>query len=300
MRLNKLSIRDKEIFEKYLSLDKRELSVYAFLNIYIWKGLFEIRWAVIEDNLCIFVKDKIGCFLYLPPLGKIKTPEVIRLVFETMDKTNRNKEVSRIENVEEKDVVFYRNLGYGCQDKYPDYLCKRTEQIELKGNQFKSKRASFNYFIKHYKSECLPFSSRYKNDCLKLYYRWMKNRKAQNRNPVYQGMLKDSLTCLQVLLDEYRNLGATGRIVKVNGGIKAFTFGFKLNSDIFCVLYEVTDLSIKGLAQFIFREFCRELAGYEYINIMDDSGLENLKRVKLSYHPIKLVPAYIVKRSSSF
>jgi len=297
MRLNKLSIRDKEIFEKYLSLDRRELSVYAFPNIYIWQELFEIRWAVIRDNLCIFVKDKIGCFLYLPPLGKIKTPEVIRAVFETMDKTNRNKEVSRIENVEEKDVVFYRNLGYGYQDKYPDYLCKRREQVELKGNQFKSKRASFNYFIKHYKSECLPFSSRYKNDCLKLYYRWMKNRKAQNQNPVYQGMLKDNLVCLQVLLDEYRNLGATGRIVKVNGEIKAFTFGFKLNSDIFCVLYETTDLSIKGLAQFIFREFCRELAGYEYINIMDDSGLENLKRVKLSYHPTRLIPAYIINRN---
>ncbi|MFZ2357354.1 MAG: phosphatidylglycerol lysyltransferase domain-containing protein, partial [Candidatus Omnitrophota bacterium] len=80
--------------------------------------------------------------------------------------------------------------------------------------------------------------------------------------------------------------------------VKGFSFGFKLNEHSFCILYEITDLSAKGLAQFIFREFCRQLPDYKYINIMDDSGLENLKQVKLSYHPVKLEPAYIVKRKN--
>jgi hypothetical protein len=61
-------------------------------------------------------------------------------------------------------------------------------------------------------------------------------------------------------------------------------------------LYEITDLSIKGLAQFIFRAFAEELKNYRYLNIMDDSGLANLKKVKLSYHPERLVPAYIARR----
>ena len=37
---------------------------------------------------------------------------------------------------------------------------------------------------------------------------------------------------------------------------------------------------------------------YEYVNIMDDSGLENLKAVKESYHPLRLVPAYIADREN--
>ena len=41
-----------------------------------------------------------------------------------------------------------------------------------------------------------------------------------------------------------------------------------------------------------------ELKGYKFINIMDDSGLENLKKVKLSYQPLKLIPAYIAKRKN--
>jgi hypothetical protein len=112
-------------------------------------------------------------------------------------------------------------------------------------------------------------------------------------------MLEDSKRCLKLMLDNYRGLSLMGRVVKINQEIKAFTFGFKLNPNTFCILYEITDLSIKGLAQFIFAEFCRELKQYKYINIMDDSGLANLKKVKLSYHPVKLVPSYIVKNNTT-
>jgi hypothetical protein len=30
---------------------------------------------------------------------------------------------------------------------------------------------------------------------------------------------------------------------------------------------------------------------------MDDSGLENLKKVKLAYKPVQLIPAYIAKKN---
>jgi hypothetical protein len=91
--------------------------------------------------------------------------------------------------------------------------------------------------------------------------------------------------------------GLTGRVVLVDGSLKAYTFGYRLNNDVFCILFEVADLKIKGLAQFIFREFSRELSSYRYINIMDASGLDNLKKVKLSYHPCKTVPSFTVQPS---
>jgi len=295
MRLNKLAIKDKKIFNKYLTRNEHELSVFAFENIYIWKKHFNIFWAIIGDSLCIFFKDSVGCFLYLPPLGKSNKPGVIKEAFEIMNKYNENKELSRIENVEEKDLAFYKKIGYECVEKSCDYICKTSDMIQLKGDKFRRKRAAYNYFVKNYKHEYLPFSLKYKNDCLKLYDAWMKNRKTTNQDAIYQGMLEDSKISLKVLLDSYKDLDLIGRIVKVGGKVKAFTFGFSLNKDMFCVIYETTDLSIKGLSQFIFREFCRESKKYKYINIMDDSGLENLKRVKLSYHPIKSAKAYIIK-----
>ncbi|PIP20789.1 MAG: hypothetical protein COX40_02890 [Candidatus Omnitrophica bacterium CG23_combo_of_CG06-09_8_20_14_all_40_11] len=299
VKLKNLSIKDKGTFSKFLGKSRHELSVYAFENIYVWKGLFDIYWSVIENSLCIFFKDKIGCFLYLAPLAENRNPEVIQQVFEIMDRVNKNKDISRIENIEEGGLSFYEGLGYACQIKSYDYICKRGDLANLRGNKFKSKRACFNYFIKHYGFQYLPFSLKYRGDCLELYDSWAKERKIKNQGHIYQCMLEDSRISLKNALDNYPDLDFIGRLVRIDKKIKAFTFGFKLNQDTFCILYEIADLFIKGLSQFIFRRFCSELEGYKYINIMDDSGLENLKKVKLSYHPAKLIPAYIVKRKNA-
>ncbi len=296
MKVKELSIRDKKVFNKFLSISRHELSVYAFENIYIWKGLFDIYWSEFKDSLCVFFKDKCGCFMYLPPLSKSRDPLVVKEAFEFMDGFNRNKDVSRIENITEADVPFYEKLGYASKDKSCDYICKRSGLASLSGKGLKHKRASFNYFIKHYEFQYLPFSLKHKDGCLELYDSWARQRRAHNEDDAYQYMLEDSRVSLKNALDNYSDLDFTGGIVKMDNKIKAFTFGFELNEETFCILYEITDLSIKGLAQFIFRRFCSELSGYKYINIMDDSGLENLKKVKFSYHPIKLVPAYIVTR----
>ena len=299
MKLKALSVKDKGIFNKFLGKSRHELSVYAFENTYIWKGLFDIYWSVVEDSLCIFFKDKIGCFLYLAPLSGQKNPEVIKKVFAAMDRCNKNKEISRIENIPQADTPFYEDLGYACQNKSYDYICKRSDLANLTGNKFKSKRAGFNYFTKNYDFRYLPFSLRYRDECLGLYDSWAKERKINNQDSIYQGMLEDSRIALKNALDNYSDLNFIGRVIRIGRKIKAFTFGFKLNKDTFCILYEITDLSIKGLAQFIFRRFSSELEGYKYINIMDDSGLENLKKVKLSYQPAKLIPAYIAKRKNA-
>jgi len=237
--------------------------------------------------------------LYLAPLSGQKNPEVIKKVFAAMDRCNKNKEISRIENIPQADIPFYEDLGYACQNKSYDYICKRSDLANLTGNKFKSKRAGFNYFTKNYDFRYLPFSLRYRDECLGLYDSWAKERKINNQDSIYQGMLEDSRIALKNALDNYSDLNFIGRVIRIGRKIKAFTFGFKLNKDTFCILYEITDLSIKGLAQFIFRRFSSELEGYKYINIMDDSGLENLKKVKLSYQPAKLIPAYIAKRKNA-
>jgi len=296
VKLNRLSRKDKKIFIKYLDLAKAELSAYSWMNIYIWQPLFDIHWALIEDNLCVFFRDKLGCFLYLPPLGQKINPQVLEEAFGVMDRFNANPQVSRIENVTQGSLAFYQSLGYESEGKFPEYLCRKSEQVKLAGNRFKSKRALYNYFIKNYEFKYFTFSPRYKSACIEVYDKWASSRRRKYADPVYRGMLDDSRSCLKTLLDDYKSLNCLGRVIEVGGQIKAFTFGFKLNPDTFCILYEVADLSIKGIPQFIFREFCAELKDCKYVNIMDDSGLVNLRGVKQSYCPAKLIPAYIIKR----
>jgi len=215
-----------------------------------------------------------------------------------MDKANANRDISRIENVGQEDVDYFRALGYLCRRKYPDYLCSRSDLESLKGNKFKSQRASCNYFIKHCDCRVLKFAPGHKSACLDLFDEWARERGGRITDDLYRGMLEDSRLVIKEALSVSRRLGLEGIIVKSEGNIKGFTLGYRLNDDIFCVLYEITDLSVKGLAQFIFRRFSAELKKYTYINIMDDSGLDNLRKAKLSYKPERLIPAYIATRDA--
>jgi len=84
--------------------------------------------------------------------------------------------------------------------------------------------------------------------------------------------------------------------VEVQGEVVAYTFGYPLNDDTFCVLFEVTDLSFKGLAAFIFSRFCSDDAvkRFEFINAMDDFEAAALTQAKMSWRPVRLEPVYTV------
>jgi hypothetical protein len=296
MLLKKLEIKDRKLFDQFLNIRPHGLSVYAFENIYIWRALFDIRSKIIRESLCVFFKDRIGCFAYFTPLSKLNDPQAIAGAFNIMDGINRNRNISRIENVEECDLPFFQKLGLKCAEKPAEFLCSISDMEQLKGDDFKSKRWAANYFVKNYVFQYLPYSSADKKPCLQLYLDWMRNRQVKGFDNIYSAMLEDSHNALKILLRDFRYLRCVGRVVKIEGRIRGFTFGFKLNKETFCVLYEVTDLSVKGLAQFIFRKFCSEFKDLSYVNIMDDSGLKNLKEVKLSYRPIRMTPSYIVQR----
>ena len=293
-RLKRLTLQDKPLFDKYLRAHTTNLSAYHFVNIYIWKDLFQISWAIIEDSLCVFYQDAIGIFMILPPLGKVSV-EAIKKCFEVMNWYNQNSEISRIENVDEKDLAAYTRAGFKVKLKDTEYIYVRKNLAVLVGNTYKHKRASCNHFSKYYKrAEFLPYRPSMFKDCLGLYNLWMAKRKEENNDALYQQMIEDSMVSFNAALKSYRNIGLRGYVVKVDDEIKACSFGYPLHKEMFCILFEVCDLQLKGAAQFIFREFCRRVGGYTYINSMGISDLDNLKKVKLSYRPLQEVKSYSI------
>ncbi len=295
MRPRKINLARKDEIEALLGLKQHSLSAYSLSGIYIWRGIYEIFSAPVGPCECIFFKDQLGCFAYLPPLGNDIDPQVIAGCFRIMDDYNPNKAVSRIENVEEAELSFFTRHGYVHDEKPGEYICKREELAGLKGDRFKSKRAACNFFASNYKFTYRPFRAQDKEGALELYRSWADERGRKSKDKIYLGMMRDNLSAQTEAMDNFRELGLSGRVIEINGKMRAYTIGYPLNEDTFCILFEITDLSVKGAAQYIFRTFCAEL-GYKNINIMDDSGLDNLKKVKLSYHPARIVPSYIIKR----
>ena len=295
-KLQRLSLRDRPLFERYLHRGPHRLLLYSFANIYIWQGLFEIYWTLIDDALCVFFKDACGCFMYLPPLSAGFDPATVRSAWTVMDGFNRNPAVSRIENIEEDAVAGFSGCGLDCFEKSGDYLYRRSAMAALAGDRFKSKRADCNYFLKHHGGFVWrPYQKKDKAACIALYDRWAGGRAAKYSDPLYCGLLADSRNAFMHLLGAYGPLDAVGRVVECGGRLAACTFGCAVSPRVFCVQYEVAEPAMRGLSQYVFRRFCEELDTYEYINAMDDSGLENLTRVKLSYHPEVVLKNYVAR-----
>jgi len=255
-----------------------------------------VEWLRIDNAICAFFRDSLGSFMNCEPLGDRITSGIVEDAFAAMDRCNRNRAYSRIENVEENRIGFYRALGYEAVPKGGEYVYERVRLARLAGDAYKSKRAACNYFSRTYSAAYERYTPSRRKQCLDLYDRWADERAATSRDRIYTGMLKDSRSCIQIALRRPGALGLEGRVVTVQGRVCAFTFGYKLSSDTFCILYEIADLSFKGISQYIFRQFCQEMSQYRYINTMDDSGLARLQAVKRSYRPAMIVPSYIIQR----
>ncbi|MBU0548729.1 MAG: DUF2156 domain-containing protein, partial [Candidatus Omnitrophica bacterium] len=132
--------------------------------------------------------------------------------------------------------------------------------------------------------------------CLLLHKQWVSRRRQKVADPAYRWMLSDSFSSHKLAMDNFRKLGLIGYVLKSKKEVIGYTFGFRLNPDTFCIMLEVCDSGCKGSSEFIFSGFCSRLSGYKYINTMDDCGLPNLRKSKLSYRPLAEVSNYIIQR----
>jgi len=298
MDLTPFSLKDKKIFQGYLKNSPHSLSNYSFENNIIWDSLFELRRAIINDRLCIFFQDRMGIFMGLPPLGGLDKKTIVTC-FEVMEKINHNKDISRIENIEQKDLGFFEKNGFRVYEKAKEYIVGTADIAFLRGEKFKHKRSLYNRFVKNNearegrKTRFRDYSRQDEEAVLELYQKWMKGRMEKNSDPVYQGMLADSFKVLSSMLARLEELELSVKVVERDGKIIAFTSGFATTSSIFCVNFEIADLEkFKGVSQYIFSEFAKTLVSYPELNIMDDSGIKNIKDTKLSYRPKRVISSY--------
>lgn len=278
---------------------------------YIWRHQFRFFWSLTNGWIVLFAEYPDGLYAPLPPLKSENDSEpfasygeILGTVFNFMSERNGGTAVSRIENIPEELKNEFQIAGYQLRPKDSDYLYRTEDLVHLKGDRYKSQRAAYNQCIRSYTPIFEPYSSSDRNTCLALFDRWADQK--QQVGPSEQGevpwwsqaMLEDSRRAHEEVFTHAEELGLMGRVVRVGETVCGYTFGYARNPQVFCVLVEVADRTISGLAQYLFRELCREYSNYEFFNTMDDSGLPSLAHSKRAYHPFRLVSNYIATMSS--
>lgn len=286
----------QSLFNQYVALRPHTLSGFHFSSIFLWKDFFGFDFKVIDGYLCVFAKHVFGTFLYLPPLGKELNASIISQCFDELNDRNTKTSFSRIENVSQEDLKYFDPQKYRLTEKSKEYCYRKEDLVGLKGNKFKSKRSSLNQFMKNNRFSVHPFERKFSRDCLSLFERWAHNRKAATNDEIYNAMLDENRQIHALIFEHYDDLGLQGLVVCVDEKLQAYTLGYPLNDQVFCVLVEITNLEIKGLSVFVFNRFCADesLRPYQFINVMDDFAMKNIAETKQSFHPVSLCPSYVV------
>ena len=299
--LSPVRLGDRPVFNRYLNTIETPLSDYTFSQIFTWRNSLRLAWKVIDSHLCVFANGSGDLTLLLPPLGDTGSSRALTEARELMDTYNQSHGVAdhtRVEYVSEAMLGRFDQSQYEAVPMGGDYVYDVGSMIELAGGDLKSKRQEKNRFARNYVHRTETYdATKHLNACLRLLQTWRQHQDEKHAGDTAAGTvatkrLKESLAT-ELALCHAKELNLGGMVVWVadeagEERVAGFTFGELLGADQSSIVIEKTDMTVKGLPQFIFSEFCRQhWAHRPLVNAGDDWGIESLAWTKNSYRPIK-------------
>jgi uncharacterized protein len=280
-----LDISDKPLFDSIFEQLQPRVSELTFAGLYLFRTAHDYSLSLIGDSVVVPGKRYDGRRYCLPPLGGDISAACGLLLDAGLELYGVEDEFAArfLKNVE-CEIVEDR-------DSF-DYLYLREEMATLPGNRFHKKKNRINYFTARHKHEVHNLSGQHLCGCLQLLDEW--GRVAEVEGNRSFGLEMDATAEALARAD---CLGLEGVVVLVEGAVRAFAAGERLNRETAVCHFEKADPFMEGLSQLVNREFSRLLFGdCLYINREQDLGEPGLRNAKLSYHPVELVKKFRVRR----
>lgn len=315
-KLYPFTIDVKPLFESYLGRAQVPLSDYTFANNIIWLSQKSGFYQIIDDCFCLFCLTGDGLTMPLPPLGSAEDQHAaLSACFEIMDGYNATPWLGKVEfvyrgflralHVNPDDDTLFPTVSDGAwlvERSLPDYIYTTSDLIELKGNAYKTKRNEINQFRRvHPDHRMEPVGPQHYDGISELVNTWLQERikyLPAQEIPNFLCTAELERTAINRALEHYDYLQLDGLCLIIGGRIEGFTFGERITADVASVLVEKTNFTIQGSAQYLFREFAKTYRDCTYINVGDDLGLENLRKVKMSYRPALFGEKFTLSRYS--
>jgi len=293
----KISLEDKELFDKYVFHYPYEVSCINFTCLYMWRKFNKLSYEIINDYLCIAGEAQ-GKPFVLPPLTK--NDYDVSLLKDTLDILHQRFQQ---EGHSFRMKLVPKHLNYLIDKTHPgeysfeadrdnfDYVYLTENLVELKGRKLHSKKNHWNYFMNNIPHEYVPLTKDLINGCMTL----VRELKEGPYTTLQSSLLDSEEVAIQEALSNMDKLGFTGGAIIIDNKVEAFTFGEPLTSDMMVAHIEKANSKIRGLYQAINQQFCEhECSNYKYVNREEDMGFEYLRKAKKSYQPVKMTEKYDV------
>lgn len=280
-----LDISDKPLFDRIFEQMQPRVSELTFAGLYLFRTAHEYVLSRIGDSIVVQGRGYDGAYYSLPPLGGDAPAACDQLLGAGLELYGvEDAYVSRFLKDVKCEIVEDRESF--------DYLYLREEMAILPGNRFHKKKNRINYFTARHTHEVNVLSAQYLCGCLQLLDEWGRIAEVEGNRSF--GLEMDATV---EALAQAEVLGLEGIVVLVEGRVRAFALGERLNRETAVCHFEKADHFMEGLSQLVNREFSRLLFGdCRYINREQDLGEPGLRNSKLSYHPVELVKKFRVRR----
>jgi Uncharacterized conserved protein len=174
---------------------------------------------------------------------------------------------------------------------WSDYVYDTCDLATLAGRRYSGQRNHINKFRKLYPCAC--FEDITDCNCAQAaeFIRCRGERSADISPLAHEEAEKAA-----ELADNFALYKPLGGIIRVNGSVAAAAYGEIIGETLF-VHVEKADLAYEGIYPVMVQAFSARYAGgkVKFINREEDDGVDGLRTVKLSYHPVKLIDKYLVR-----
>ncbi len=305
--LQEVTLGEQARFESYFRSLRQPLSDYTFSQVFTWCNSLRILWKEIRGHLCVFANGTGDLTLLMPPIGEGGSQQALAEAYEVMDAYNSAHDAlgrGRVEYASEELLGRFDRSRLSVQPMGADYLYDVGRMIDLAGGDLASKRQLKSRFLRNYQHRVETYDpARHEAPCMELLALWKQHQDDHHAAETIGAIKrhKETRACEMAMLYTHA-LRLRGMVVWVRPAgcaetepwsLRGLTFGEELGEQQSSIIIEKTDLNVRGLAQFIFSEFCGQHWSHRpMVNAGDDWGLETLAWTKMSYRPVGLLQKY--------
>lgn len=278
-----LELDDRAFINDILREYGSGISEMTFTNLFIWRKHYGFEWAIYKDWLFIVSPDGKNGIYAFQPVGPPSRKEAVIVLLEWF-RGEKNIENPRIDRADSRCIAELNgnsNLVIEPLREHFDYVYRREDLVQLAGSRYRSKRNRINQFLRTYTFGYEPLQVKYIGDCLALQEKWC----LMNRCEDDLDLLGED-EAVREILTYFKALQVQGAVITIEGIVKAFTAGERLNENTVVIHVEKADPDLSGLYQLINQQFCKNMSDdVMYVNREQDLGIDGLRNAKLSYYP---------------
>ena len=175
-----IELQDKALFDRYFSAGNYENSEFTFTNLFIWRIPYHIRYAIIQDHLCITAKYRnLYPFAFSPiSMGGNAYDKVVPILAGTFQEEGFPLVLKSVTEDRKKEMeeALPDKLIFREDRNNHDYVYLTKDLIELQGKKFRQKRNHINKFLKSYEYRYEELNDDNLSECLDTELVWASRR----------------------------------------------------------------------------------------------------------------------------